>query len=376
MNVYGSTSLHDILGDFIVFRNLDPVDSRLPGLADIRNSIEIPAGKTPRKGQPAYAQIVVFLLRAAAKLMDPNYIIQQLAYIGDTRMNDGNAFLSIADAGDWRGAAFIAAENQHPPSIDLVEQGTTNIFLANRWSALSDFEDYCRGHDFQFGEGTAVIIDLDKTALGARGRNDQVIDQARVEAVRRTVGNLLGEAFDLERFQEAYDHFNQPAFHSFTTDNQDYLAYICLVLGSDLWELEFLVESLGKEGMETFEGFISEVNNRVEELPPALREVHNNVYERVQGGDPTPFKAFRRHEYQTTISRMGCRGDWKTVPELLSKELVITQEVREAALRWKGKGALLFGLSDKPDEACFPGEELAADGYLPIHKVETYAVGE
>jgi hypothetical protein len=376
MNVYGSTSLHEILGDFIVFRNLDPVDSRLPRLADIRNSIEIPAGKTPRKGQPAYAQVVVWLLRAAAALMDPNYAIQRLAYLGDTRMNDGNAFLTIADAGDWRGAAFIAAENQKPPSIDLVEQGTINIFLANRWSALSDFEDYCRGHDFHFGEGTAVIIDLDKTALGARGRNDQVIDQARVEAVRRTVGNLLGEAFDLERFQEAYDRLNQPAFHSFTTDNQDYLAYICLVLGSDLWELEFLVESLGKEGMETFEGFISEVNDRVEELPPALREVHNNVYERVQGGDPTPFKAFRRHEYQTTISRMGCRGDWKTVSELISRELVITQEVREAALRWKGKGALLFGLSDKPDEACFPGEELAAQGYLPLHKVETYAVGE
>ena len=376
MNVYGSTSLHEILGDFIVFRNLDPVDSRLPRLADIRNSIEIPAGKTPRKGQPAYAQVVVWLLRAAAALMDPNYAIQRLAYLGDTRMNDGNAFLTIADAGDWRGAAFIAAENQKPPSIDLVEQGTINIFLANRWSALSVFEDYCRGHDFHFWEGTAVIIDLDKTALGARGRNDQVIDQARVEAVRRTVGNLLGEAFDLERFQEAYDHLNQPAFHSFTTDNQDYLAYICLVLGSDLWELEFLVESLGKEGMETFEGFISEVNDRVEELPPALREVHNNVYERVQGGDPTPFKAFRRHEYQTTISRMGCRGDWKTVSELISRELVITQEVREAALRWKGKGALLFGLSDKPDEACFPGEELAAQGYLPLHKVETYAVGE
>jgi len=376
MKVFGSTSLHEIVGDLIVYRNLDPVDSRLPGLADIRNSIEIPVGMAPRKGQPAYAQVVVFLLKAASKLMDPDYTIQQLAYIGDTRMNDGNAFVTIANAGDWRGAAFIAAENQQPPSIDLVEQGTTNIFLANRWSALSDFEGYCRGIDLKFGKGTAVIIDLDKTALGARGRNDQVINQARVEAVRRTVGNLLGEAFDLERFQEAYDLLNQPAFHSFTTDNQDYLAYICLVQGSGLCELESLVESLGKQGMETFEGFISEVNDRVEELPPALREVHNKVYRRVQEGDPTPFKAFRRHEYQTTIARMGCRGDWKTVSELLSRKLVITQEVREAAQRWKRKGALLFGLSDKPDEACFPGEELAAQGYLPLHKVETCAVGK
>ena len=216
MKVYGMTSLYEILGDFVVYRNLAPVDARLPGLEDVRNSVDIPAGKTPRKGQPAYARIVVRMLRAAAKLIDPNYTIQQLIYIGDTRMNDGNAFTTIANAGDWPGIAFIAAENQHPPSVDLVEEGTMNLYLTNRWSALSDFETYCHDHDFHFGEGTAIIIDLDKTALGARGRNDHVINQARVEAVRLTVGNLLGEAFDLECFQEAYGILNQPSFHSFT----------------------------------------------------------------------------------------------------------------------------------------------------------------
>jgi hypothetical protein len=73
---------------------------------------------------------------------------------------------------------------------------------------------------------------------------------------------------------------------------------------------------------------------------------------------------------------MRCQGDWKTVSELLSNEIVITQEIREAALRWKREGALLFGLSDKPDEACFPGKELAVQGHLPIHCLETYVVGE
>ena len=376
MNIYGKTSLYEILGDFVVFRNLAPVDPRLPGLEDIRNSIDIPAGKTPRKGQPAYAQVVVRLLQAAAKLIDPHYAIQQLVYIGDTRMNDGNAFMTIAEAGGWRGMAFIAAENQLPSSVDLVEDGNMVLYLANRWSALIDFETYCHDHDFQIGEGTAVIIDLDKTALGARGRNDHVINQARVEAVRLTVGNLLGEAFDLDRFQKAYDLLNQPAFHFFTTDNQDYLAYICLILGSDLYELDFLVDRLDKKEFETFEQFIFEVNDQAEELSPALRDIHNSVYNLVQAGDPTPFKGFRYHEYQTTISRMGCQGDTKTVSELLSSEIVITQEVRDTALRWKGKGALLFGLSDKPDEASIPRKKFAAQEYQPIHRVETYAVGE
>ena len=51
------------------------------------------------------------------------------------------------------------------------------------------------------------------------------------------------------------------------------------------------------------------------------------------------------------------------------------KEVREMALIWKEQGALLFGLSDKPDEASVPGAELAAQGHLPIHRAETHAVG-
>ena len=49
--------------------------------------------------------------------------------------------------------------------------------------------------------------------------------------------------------------------------------------------------------------------------------------------------------------------------------------MRRAALRWREAGALLFALSDKPDEASVPTGELAAEGLLPIHRVETHAVG-
>ena len=64
------------------------------------------------------------------------------------------------------------------------------------------------------------------------------------------------------------------------------------------------------------------------------------------------------------------------VEDLLELEIVITQEVREIARKWREQGAFLFGLSDKPDEASIPTEELAAQGYLPIHQAETHAVGE
>jgi hypothetical protein len=43
--------------------------------------------------------------------------------------------------------------------------------------------------------------------------------------------------------------------------------------------------------------------------------------------------------------------------------------------RWREQGALLFGLSDKPDEASLPSATLAAHGYPPIHRAVTRAVG-
>jgi hypothetical protein len=220
-----------------------------------------------------------------------------------------------------------------------------------------------------------VIVDLDKTALGARGRNDQVIDRARVEAVRRTVGNLLGSGFDPDGFQAAYDLLNQLEFHPFTSDNQDYLAYICLILGSGLYALEPLVDEVRGGHLVSFEQFIAGVDQQSGELPAELRAIHASIYELVQQGDPTPFKAFRYNEYLTTVGRMGNLEDIASVQELLASEIVVTQEVRQMALAWRDRGALLFGLSDKPDEASVPSDEQAAAGHQPIHRVETHAVG-
>ena len=109
-------------------------------------------------------------------------------------------------------------------------------------------------------ENTAVILDLDKTTLGARGRNDHVIDAARVAAVRLTVGALLGDAFDADKFQVAYDQLNQPEFHPFTADNQDYLAYICLIVGSGLLDRETLVDDVRAGRMAGFVPFIRAVD--------------------------------------------------------------------------------------------------------------------
>lgn len=376
MKNHGRSSVHEFLGDFIVYRNLVPMDPRLPALAEIRPLVGLPADTIPRKSAAEYAQVIVHQLRQARTLDVAGVSLQRLVYVGDTRLNDGTAFANVCQAGGWPGLAFIGSEQEAPPQVEIVGPEGGKLYLANRWSALIDFDRYCQDHGFPIDERTAVIVDLDKTALGARGRNDRVIDQARVEAVRLTVSDLLGQGFDPESFQRAYDCLNQPEFHPFTSDNQDYLAYVCLILGSGLYELDGLVDAVRTGKQSSFREFITEVDRRGTELPADLRQIHQDIYAHVQQGDPTPFKAFRYNEFRTTVGRMGHLGDGVPLDELLTSEIVITQEVRAIALSWRARGALLFGLSDKPDEASVPTAELAAQGYAPIHHVETHTVGE
>lgn len=376
MKDHGRTSVHEFLGDFIVYRNLAPMDRRLPSLSAIQAQVGLPAGVIPRKSEAAYARVIIHLLREARALDLPGVPVKRLVYVGDTRLNDGTAFANVCRAGGWPGLAFIGSERDEPARVQVIEQDGGRLYLANRWAALADFDGFCRDRGFPLDERTAIVVDLDKTALGARGRNDHAIDRARVEAVRCTVGDLLGDEFDVAGFQRAYHLLNQPEFHPFTTDNQDYLAYVCLILGSGLYALEPLVAEVRGGQMADFAQFIAQVDARSAELPGILCRIHTSIYDFVRQGDPTPFKAFRYNEYRLTVERMGCLSDDAPVAALLAEEIVITQEVREMALAWRGQGTLLFGLSDKPDEASIPSGVLAAAGYRPIHQTETHAVGE
>jgi len=375
MRTYGKSSVFEFLGDFILYRNLNPLHPCLSSIEAVCEELGLPSAAIPRKTAPDYARIVVHLLREARTLEAPSIPIARLVYVGDTLLSDGTAFSNLCRAGGWPGLAFIGDETKEPTHVELVERDTGTLFLANRWSLLPRFDQFCRKSGFRFDEGTVVVIDLDKTALGARGRNDHVIDRVRIEAVRRTIGDLLGDQFDQQAFERAYEQLNTPEFHPFTGDNQDHLAYLCLILGSGFVELESLLDELRAGRLVRFEEFIERVDSCSSRLPNRLGEMHQQIYRAVMEGNPTPFKAFRRAEYLETVSKMDTLDDDASVGDLMAEEILITQEVREAALAWRKEGALLFGLSDKPDEASIPTLELAFQGYLPIHSVKTHAVG-
>jgi hypothetical protein len=375
MKNYGRYSVSELLGDWIVYRNLVPVDPSLPSLADLGPSAGLAPGVVPRKIEPVHSQVMVALLKHARAIDAPGAVLQRLLYLGDTRSSDGMCFQNLCQAGSWPGLAFIGAEKDEPEKVEI-QEGDAGLYLSNRWSALHDFDKYCTDHGFPVDEQTVIIVDIDKTALGARGRNDQVINRVRVEAVRLTVGEMLGERFHAAEFEHAYDTLNQGAYHGLTADNQDYLAYICLVLGSGLYELDSIISDVQAGKLDSFQIFIDDVESRAKDLPADLQEIHAGIYANVQAGDPTPFKAFRYNEFRTTVARMGNLADDASIEVLLRDEIVLTQELREITLKWKEQGALLFGLSDKPDEASLPLPEQEAEGMLPIHRVETHALGE
>jgi hypothetical protein len=180
MKYFGRTTVSEFLDDRVVYRNLAPVDQRLPTLRELRAEIGLEEGYIPRKSEADYARVIVALLRHAQALQAPGVEIAHLIFIGDTRLNDGTAFANICQAGGWPGLAFIGSETAEPASVKIEQApGGRPIYLANRWAALVDsggnsFVDFCARQGFAIDAATAVVIDLDKTTLGARGRNAQV----------------------------------------------------------------------------------------------------------------------------------------------------------------------------------------------------------
>jgi len=63
--------------------------------------------------------------------------IRRLLYVGDTAMNDGGAFRSLCDAGDWPGLCFIGRDAPaEPPRAELRDSICTATL-----SALKGFAD-------------------------------------------------------------------------------------------------------------------------------------------------------------------------------------------------------------------------------------------
>ena len=87
---FGLTSLDELVGDLIVYRNLEPITRQIPGLKSARSQLGLPAPSVPRKQEKSYAQVALWILEQAQERR--NASVGELLFIGDTLSGDGNTF--------------------------------------------------------------------------------------------------------------------------------------------------------------------------------------------------------------------------------------------------------------------------------------------
>lgn len=373
---FGRAKLSDYFGDLVIYRNLEPLDRRIQGRRAASYKMEIPADVVPRKQDRDYAKAAVWIAKQAAqKVRRSSGQLAELLFLGDTLYNDGRAYANMVGVTEWAGSCFIGGEKLKDAPV--AEIGDGNVYSANRWAAISDWMKWVLEQGLHVDQRTVVIVDIDKTALGAKGRNDQVINEARLEGIYRTMDLVLGDNFDRGTFENDYNELNRSRYHFLTEDNQDYLAYICMALNAGLFDHAEVLREIQNGSVDNFEQFIRLVNSRMMfggVGGESLRQAHEAVSASVLNGDPTPFKRFRRQEFITTVERMGNMPDNTPVAELLDGEITLTNEVCEVTEWLLGRGCLLLCMSDKPDEASRPDPHYSPD-LPPVHQAETHRVG-
>ena len=365
-------TLSDLTGDFVIYRNLQPFDPRLPGLREAWREMGVDSPRLVRKREPGYALVAAWLLRRCHELHAPGVIPSELLLLGDTVGNDGGAFRALAETTGWRGSAFIGGEEQNRSALG---QWQGDLYIANRWQMLGEWLTLLAARDLALDERTLVIVDIDKTVLGARGRNNVPIDKTRLVGMQTTIRDALGPASDLAAFTAIYNELNEPEYKDLTSDNQDYLAYACMMVGAGIYPIDDLRRAYTSGQVTDFSTFISHIQADADSLPPRLAGIHRTVYDAFMAGDPTPFKEFRRNEYRAAVASMGNLPDDAPLSERLQHEICLTREVWDVCEWLSQRGALITALSDKPDEACAPTPELAAQGFQPIHRTPTHIVG-
>jgi hypothetical protein len=375
LEIFGQATLADYCGDFVLYRSLKPLDRRLPTIKRAMVEAGLSGANTPRKQDADYAKVAQVYAQAIHRLAGQNGEPTELLFIGDTLYNDGGAFRNMADQGEWRGACFIGVEAANEEPAVSVQDG---IYLANRWEALADWARWLREeHGFQLNHNTVVIVDIDKTALGARGRNDKAIDKARLEGAYNALSKAIGADIVMQEFVVYYSELNQAKYHGLTADNQDYLAYLCLVISSGLISFDEIKQEVADGSLTSFEQFMRLVETRMlinTGRSEGLRQAHDAITASMRTGDPTPFKSFRRQEFVSTVAHMGQYADDTPVQELLGSEITLTEEVC-GLMSWLGeRGGVVLCLSDKPDEASTPDPRRTPD-VPPVHRKPTHRVG-
>ena len=370
---YPKSTLASIFGDAIVYRNLEPLDNRIPGLTEIGPHIGLKPGHIPRKAKdPAYVQVLLHFL-AHLHAQKGGLSLERLIYLGNRQSRDQATLRHFGEASDLPLLSFLCEEDLEHGAETASRNGQ---LLANRWEGIMDFARLIQRRPFPLNAGTAAIVDMDKTIIAARGRNAEPLNRSRIEGVKLTVQDLLGESFDEPRFQAAYGELNLPRYHFFTEDNQDYVAYAALMVSALVYPMNDLLEELAFGQLSDFSQFLQLTGERLaQHHSKTLWSVYQEVATYYARGDPSVFKSFRSKQFESTLARIDFLPPDTDEKVLLEQEIVLTREVLDFTQLLKERDVTLLLISDRPDESLIPSAELVAQGFQPVHRLPIKVVG-
>jgi hypothetical protein len=369
--VHGLVSLSEFLEDRVVFRDLQPVDRRYQGFNQCARDFALDPSDIPRKTDPDYNKVAVWIVDHMQEQRSDTEI-QELLFVGDTRGSDLVAFEKMITYADWKGSCFIGDEALHEEP-ELRWEIHPLLVSANRWSLIAEWIEGLAEARMAMDSRTAVIVDIDKTAIGAQGRNHQVINDARVTSLRKSLEVHMSANFDFQNFRRVYDQISRPEFQGLTVDNEDYIIYICLMIMGGVTNIKEIGDLVAQRM--SFLHLVRWISTKTDKpLVMQLRQLHDQYQMCTRTGDRTPFKQFRRQEFLETTGRMGIHSSPMEAAKRLESEICITQEVRELCDWLNERGCLLLAMSDKPKEASMPHQRWHK-GMLPVHRTPTYAVG-
>jgi hypothetical protein len=209
---------------------------------------------------------------------------------------------------------------------------------------------------------TIFIVDIDKTIIGAKGRNDLSITKARFDAIKEIANEIIGN-YDEKKFFEIYQKLNEKKYHSFTEDNQDIVTLLTILFYLDLYPFSKFLDEFEKGIHIDKLTFLKTILKKTRKSSKFI-ELLKNCILRIENYDQTPFIEFRYKEFEKTIKRMDFLNDETPQDILLEEEIMITREVYEIICKAKDRDAKVLGLSDKPEASSFPQKGVSLP---PIH---------
>lgn len=356
-----STSIRQMFGNLVVLRDLEFQNQAFRGLSELRPILGLPEGILPRKNEADYAKVVAHILTELVP-----HDVTGIIYVGDTYLSDGKAIQNLSSQIDCWIKGFLCKESLSAEPEDYL---LGNIVLSNRWVNVSKVIREAIRSGVPIRQGMVGIFDLDQTTYAAKGRNDEALKRARLDAVHSLVKDIIGESvYEPDKTERLYREFDQDQYHVLTGDNQDFVVLLTLACTLGFYDTSD-VRNMLRVYSRSIGSLVTDMRfrldkNRAGNTFGKAWDFVQEVYYNLGAGDNTPCKSFRREEYKATAQRMYIRSDTVggKLPFNSSEQVALTREIVDLIEFLRDRGATVLALSDRPVESTYPSKALETEG--------------